>query len=63
MWILFIITLAASGHESATAIAGYTSYAECKSEEDRIQAEMYTVYPNETKQFYLKCLIKAKETT
>lgn len=63
MWVLFIITIALSGAESAQPLVGYTSYAECKAEEDRVQAEMYKLYPNDTKTFYLKCLIRAKETT
>lgn len=64
MWILFLILVTpVTGFEKATALAGYTSYAECKSEEDRIQTAMYQAYPTETKTFYLKCLIKRKDVS
>lgn len=63
MWVLFLIMLLPTGAEKATPLTGYTSYADCKQEEDRVQAEMYRVYPNDTKKFYLKCLIQAREVS
>ena len=61
MWVLFLILISASG-ETGYAVEKFSAYAECKVEEDRLQAEMVAAYPND-KSFYLKCLIQAKETT
>ena len=63
MWILFIITILATGGEQGTPLAGYTYHAECKAEQERVQAEMYKIYPTETHKFYLQCLIQSKEVS